>query len=79
MKTLYNPIVFIIVNHVVSVHNHICLRLIAATNNVLDPNQYIGNTTLIIGLGDVNVKIHDPVIVRATETSSNQKAVLSDL
>ncbi len=79
MKTLYNPIVFIIVNHVVSVHNHICLRLIAATNNVLDPNQYIGNTTSIIGVGDVNVKTHDPAIVRATDTSSNQNAVWSDL
>ena len=79
MKTLYNPIVFIIVNQVVSVHNHICLRLMAATNNVLDPSQYIGNTILIIGFGDVNVKIHDPVIVKVTEISSNQKAVLSDL
>ena len=71
--------VFIIVNHDVSVHNHICLRLTAATSNVLEPNQYIGNTILIIGVGDVNVKIQDPVIVRATETSSNQKAILSDL
>ena len=51
----------------------------AATSKVLDPNQYIGNTILIIGFGDVNVKIHDPVIVRATETSSNQKAIVSDL
>ena len=78
-NTLYNPIVFITVNHVVSVHNHICLRLIDATSKVLDPSQYIGNTILIIGFGDVNVKIHDPVIVRATETSSNQKAIVSDL
>ena len=51
----------------------------AATSKVLDPTQYIGNTILIIGFGDVNVKIHDPVIVRATETSSNQKAIVSDL
>ena len=68
-----------IVNHVVKVHSQICLLLMAATNNVLDPTQYIGNTILIIGFGDVNVKIHDPVIVRATETSSNQKAIVSDL
>jgi hypothetical protein len=67
--------VFIIVNHVVSVHNHICLRLTAATSSVLDPNQYIGKTTFIIGLGDVNVKMHDPVIVKATDISSNQNAV----
>jgi hypothetical protein len=79
MKTLYNPMVFIIVNHDVSVHNHICLRLTAAISNVLEPSQYIGNTILIIGVGDVNVKIQDPVIVRATDTSSNQKAILSDL
>ena len=79
MKTLYNPIVFIIVNHVVSVHNHICLRLIDATSKVLDPSQYIGNTKLIIGCGDVNVKMHDPVIVKVTEISSNQKAIVSDL
>ena len=79
MKTLYNPIVFIAVNHAVNVLNHICLRLIPATSIVLDPIQYIGNTILIIGVGDVNVKIQDPVIVRATDTSSNQKAILSDL
>ena len=70
---------FIIVNQVVKVHSQICLLLTAATNKVLDPNQYIGNTILIIGVGDVNVKIQDPVIVRATDTSSNQKAILSDL
>ena len=70
---------FIVVNHAVSVLNHICLRLIPATSIVLDPIQYIGNTILIIGVGDVNVKIQDPVIVRATDTSSNQKAILSDL
>ena len=70
---------FIVVNHAVNVDNHICLRLIPAYNIVLDPIQYKGNTILIIGFGDVNVKIHDPVIVRATETSSNQKAIVSDL
>ena len=51
----------------------------AATNSVAEPNQYIGNTILIIGVGDVNVKIQDPVIVKTTETNSNQKAVLSEL
>ena len=68
-----------IVNQAVSVHNHICLLLTAATSNVLEPNQYIGNTTLIIGFGEVNVNIHDPVIVRATDTSSNQNDFWSDL
>ncbi len=70
---------FIIVNHVVNVHNQICLLLMAATNSVLDPNQYIGNTTFIIGFGDVKVNTQDPVIVRATDTSSNQNAILSVL
>ena len=70
MKTLYNPIVFIIVNHVVSVHNHICLRLIDATSKVLDPSQYIGNTILIIGSGDVNVNTAEPNTVTITENSS---------
>ena len=67
--------VFMIVNQAVSVHNHICLLLTAATNSVLEPNQYIGNTTLIIGFGDVNVNMQDPVIVRATDTNSNQNAI----
>ena len=71
--------VFIIVNHDVSVHNHICLRLTAATSNVLEPSQYIGNTILIIGFGDVKVNTQDPVMVRATDISSNQNAVLSVL
>ncbi len=68
-----------IVNHVVKVHSQICLLLIAATNNVLDPIQYIGNTIVIIGLGDVKVNTQDPVMVRETDTSSNQNAVLSVL
>ena len=67
-----------IVNHVVKVHSQICLLLIAATNNVLDPIQYIGNTIVIIGFGDVKVNTQDPVMVRATDTSSNQNAVLSE-
>ena len=70
---------FIVVNHAVNVDNHICLRLIPAYNIVLDPIQYKGNTTLIIGFGEVNVNIHHPVIVRATDTSSNQNDVWSDL
>ena len=68
-----------IVNHVVKVHSQICLLLIATTNNVLDPIQYIGNTIVIIGFGDVKVNTQDPVMVRATDTSSNQNAVLSVL
>ena len=79
MKTLYNPIVFIAVNHAVNVLNHICLRLIPAISIVLDPIQYTGNTILIIGLGDVKVKIQLPHIVNATDINSNQNAVLSDL
>ena len=78
MKTLYNPIVFIVVNHAVSVLNHICLRLIPAYNIVLDPIQYKGNTTLIIGFGDVKVKMQLPQMVKITDTSSNQNAVLSE-
>ena len=70
---------FIIVNHVVKVHSQICLLLMAATNNVLDPTQYIGNTILIIGFGEVKVNTQDPVMVRATDISSNQNAVLSVL
>ena len=70
---------FMIVNHVVKVHSHICLLLMAATNKVLDPTQYIGNTILIIGFGEVKVNTQDPVMVRATDISSNQNAVLSVL
>ena len=70
---------FIIVNQLVSVHNQICLRLIDATNKVPDPIQYIGNTILIIGLGEVKVNTQDPIIVSDTETSSNQNAILSVL
>ncbi len=51
----------------------------AATNNVLDPTQYIGNTILIIGFGEVKVNTQDPVMVRVTDISSNQNAVLSVL
>jgi hypothetical protein len=71
--------VFIIVNQLVSVHNQICLRLIDATNRVLDPIQYIGNTIFIKGCGEVNVNTQDPIIVNNTETSSNQNAILSVL
>ena len=69
---------FIVVNHAVNVDNHICLRLIPAYNIVLDPIQYKGNTTLIIGFGDVKVKKQLPQIVKITDTSSNQNAVLSE-
>ena len=70
MNTLYKPIVFIVVNHAVNVLNHICLRLIPAYNIVLDPIQYIGNTTVIIGLGEVNVNTQLPTMVNATDTTS---------
>ena len=68
-----------IVNHVVKVHSQICLLLMASTNNVLDPTQYIGNTILIIGFGDVKVNMQLPQIVKITDISSNQNAVLSVL
>ncbi len=68
-----------IVNHVVKVHSHICLLLMAATNKVLDPTQYIGNTILIIGFGEVKVNTQDPAMVKVTDISSNQNAVLSVL
>ena len=70
MNTLYKPIVFIVVNHAVSVLNHICLRLIPAYNIVLDPTQYIGNTIVIIGFGEVNVNTQLPTMVNATDTTS---------
>ena len=70
MNTLYKPIVFIVVNQAVSVDNHICLRLIPAYNIVLDPIQYNGNTIVIIGCGDVKVKIQLPQTVNATDTTS---------
>ena len=42
----------------------------AATNSVLDPNQYIGNTIFIIGFGDVKVNTADPHMVTVTEIIS---------
>ena len=70
MNTLYKPIVFIVVNQAVNVLNHVCLRLIPAYNIVLDPIQYIGNTNVIIGCGDVNVNTQLPTMVNATDTTS---------
>ena len=70
MNTLYNPIVFIIVNHPVRQAIQINLRLIPAQHMVLDPNQYKGNTILIIGCGDVKVNTADPQTVTITENSS---------
>ena len=70
MNTLYNPIVFIIVNQPVRQAIHINLRLIPAQHMVLDPSQYKGNTILIIGDGDVNVNTADPQTVTMTENSS---------
>jgi len=70
MNTLYKPIVFIIVNQPVKQAIHINLRLMPAIHMVLDPSQYNGNTTLIIGAGDVNVNTADPITVTITENSS---------
>ena len=70
MNTLYNPIVFIIVNQPVRQAIQINLRLIPAQHMVLDPSQYKGNTILIIGDGDVNVNTADPQTVTITENSS---------
>ena len=70
MNTLYNPIVFIIVNQPVRQAIHISLRLTPAQHMVLDPNQYSGNTMLIIGSGDVNVNTAEPMTVTTTENSS---------
>ncbi len=62
--------VFIVVNHAVSVLNHICLLLMPAKSIVLDPIQYNGNTIVIIGYGDVKVNMQLPQIVKATDTTS---------
>tara|TARA_A100001011_G_C13540606_1_gene528322 strand:- start:100 stop:315 length:216 start_codon:yes stop_codon:yes gene_type:complete len=70
MNTLYKPIVFIIENQPVKQAIHINLRLMPAIHMVLDPSQYNGNTTLIIGAGDVNVNTADPMTVTITENSS---------
>ena len=70
MNTLYNPIVFIIVNQPVRQAIQISLRLIPAQHMVLDPSQYKGNTILIIGDGDVKVNTADPQTVTMTENSS---------
>ena len=78
MNTLYSPIVFIIVNQPVKHAIQTNLRLMPAQHIVLDPSQYKGNTTLIIGFGDVKVKMQLPQIVKITDTSSNQNAVLSE-
>ena len=70
MNTLYNPIVFIIVNQPVKHAIQTNLRLNPAQHIVLDPSQYKGNTTLIIGWGDVKVKTAEPITVTTTENSS---------
>ena len=62
--------VFIVVNHAVSVLNHICLLLMPAKSIVLDPIQYNGNTIVIIGYGDVKVNMQLPQRVKATDTTS---------
>ena len=70
MNTLYNPIVFIIVNHPVRQAIQTNLRLYPAQHMVLDPSQYKGNTILIIGSGDVKVNTAEPQTVTITENSS---------
>jgi len=70
MNTLYKPIVFITVNHPVSVAIQTSLRLMPAIHMVLDPSQYNGNTILIIGSGDVKVNTAEPHTVTITENSS---------
>ena len=79
MNTLYKPIVFIIVNQPVRVAIQTSLRLYPARHIVLEPNQYNGNTILIIGSGDVKVNTADPMTVTTTENSSSQNAVESVL
>tara|TARA_E500000318_G_C3526286_1_gene198562 strand:+ start:342 stop:605 length:264 start_codon:yes stop_codon:yes gene_type:complete len=78
-NTFILPITFIIVNQDAKIVVHIIRLLYDPTASVVDPIKYKGNTHSIIGLGDVNVKIQDPAIVNITDTSSNQKAVLSVL
>ena len=70
MNTLYNPIVFMIVNQPVKQAIQTNLRLNPAQHMVLDPSQYSGNTILIIGSGDVKVNTADPATVTTTENSS---------
>jgi hypothetical protein len=70
MNTLYKPIVFMIVNQPVRLAIQTNLLLYPAQHMVLDPSQYSGNTTLIIGDGDVNVNTADPQTVTMTENSS---------
>ena len=79
MNTLYNPIVFIIVNQPVRQDIQTNLRLKPAKHMVLDPTQYNGNTILIIGCGDVKVNTADPHTVTVTENNSSQNAIESVL
>ena len=70
MNTLYNPIVFIIVNQPVRQDIQTNLRLNPAKHMVLDPSQYNGNTMFIVGSGEVNVNTADPHMVTITENIS---------
>ena len=79
MNTLYNSILFIIVNQPVRQAIQTSLRLYPARHIVLDPSQYNGNTTLIIGSGDVKVNTADPNTVTNTENNSSQNAIESVL
>ena len=64
------PITFIIVNQLASTVVQMILLLYEPIASVIDPIRYIGNTYVIIGSGEVKVKIQDPTIVNTTETSS---------
>ena len=70
MNTLYNPIVFIIVNQPVRHDIQTNLRLNPAQHMVLDPSQYNGNTILIKGCGEEKVNTADPHMVTITENIS---------
>ena len=70
MNTLYNPIVFIIVNQPVRQDIQTNLRLNPAKHMVLDPSQYNGNTMFIVGCGEVKVNTADPHMVTITENIS---------
>ena len=73
------PMTFIIVNQLANIVVHIIRLLYDPTAKVIEPIRYIGKTRDIFGLGEVKVKITDPATVKITDTSSNQKSVLSEL
>ena len=64
------PITFIIVNHEAKTQVHIILLRYDAMASVVEPMRYNGNTILMSGPGDVNVRIADPQMVTETENTS---------